>query len=692
MWKCLVLVTGLLTANLTHAADAGLSSTDALNPTESVEAPLTAAPENRGPIEAATDKYEEEKSEEQLRQEARLAELEAANAAKIARVVVLKWQDSKTDHHNENLQRNIKTRIARPDAKFYPDIDLYQAGRVERDETIRPIDQRAVVPPSAADMAMTAVDEVATIPWNALSEQDWGLEAYKLRELAKEIWFIDRPELREPMFMLYAQIGRAAENANTGSPPFYEQIGDRTVNYYWYLAGSMAHEDPTLLSKLTEQDMNASISFYKDSLDQGGFPPMTLSFAPPSGEGAWDAKKFASEFELFINGLPIVVTDPNGLQRAAPGRVDVYMRRADGHSLSDRLELDKLDKKFYYVLQVARTRMGLDFIDQLMEHPNECSPELDGDILNYLAIYAKLHPGSEVYITVPVGGSTASNKILLWRWDRPSGTLQKVLDDTGGFPVRFVALVGAGITFSTATYEPLTAEQIAEDASAANPADPDAGIQRVLADAEDSTIPLLAPEGVPFHFHLRGHYGRLMMGVGIEFAAHVASSQRKDGLSREEDGGWADLYQTNSIIGPNHELKKEVEAEYAVRDDEGNPTGETDTAIFRVDVLRERDWQRLVLYQLGFVLGKNAAIGFGPRFFAQTGWFNIPHAVDISGHGGWAFALSPKANGRVRPIFDADLFGGIMVPFRDSVFIVGDKKLGKVLPDFGMKVSVGLTF
>src|SRR5690606_38730101 len=133
-----------------------------------------------------------------------------------------------------------------------------------------------------------------TIPWNALSDQDWGLKAHELRELAKEIWFVDRPALREPLFLLYAQIGRAAESSNNPAPPFFLEIGGRAVNYYWYLAGVLANEEPALMSKLTEQDMFASISYYKDALDSGQYPSVGVSFEL---EGRWDAKQFAGEYQ-----------------------------------------------------------------------------------------------------------------------------------------------------------------------------------------------------------------------------------------------------------------------------------------------------------------------------------------------------------------------------------------------------------
>ena len=102
--------------------------------------------------------------------------------------------------------------------------------------------------------------------------------------------------------------------------------------------------------------------------------------------------------------------------------------------------------------------------------------------------------------------------------------------------------------------------------------------------------------------------------------------------------------------------------------DEGAPCVEADVDV-TVDVLRERTWQRLAFLGVGVVMGKNAAIGFGPRALFRTGWYNTPHAVDLTGHLGWSAQapFSKKANGRVRPLVDLNLFGGAMVPFRDSI-------------------------
>ena len=72
---------------------------------------------------------------------------------------------------------------------------------------------------------------------------------------------------------------------------------------------------------------------------------MTLGFEV---NGRWDVKGFTTDYELFINGLPVLMSTEKGIEKglydASPGRVDVYLKRADGHSLSDRIELDKEER------------------------------------------------------------------------------------------------------------------------------------------------------------------------------------------------------------------------------------------------------------------------------------------------------------------------------------------------------------
>ncbi len=562
----------------------------------------------------------------------RLAALEATQSKKSARVVVLKWQGKDVDYTNATLIRMVKTRIARPDAKFYPEIDLYQIGRKEPDPAVRAGDQRAIVPLSSLELLKAAVDEVAPIPWDGMSESEWGLKANELRDLTDEVWFVDRPELREPLFQLYVYTGLAAENQNNPAPPFYQQVGGMTVNYYWYLAGAMAYEEPGLMSKLTDQDLYASIDYYKQLLDAGRIKPMTLGFEEG---GVWDAKTFAGDYEVFINGLPILIEDKDGLKQVAPGKVDVFLKRADGSfSLSDAVDITELEGKIYFVRDVARKKMGIDFIDQLMEHPNECTPELDGEIMNSLSIYAKLHPDAEVYVALPDAGNT--NRILIWRWDRPSATLQKVLDNTGGFPVRFAVIGGTGIVFSGAS---VAVDQGAVEA-------PEGTLPTEVT--PPSATPTLAPAGVPFNLQMRAHLSRLMLVWGIEGSLNITGNST-----------WQELYQ--------------VDGDGAAIDEDGNLA------------IKSRKFNTLGYGGIGVVLMKDAAVGIGPRGYVRFGGYNLPHAFDITGHLGMTLQGPLGGDGRIRSLIDVDGFGGVVLPYGDSL-------MSGPAPTFGLVASIGITF
>lgn len=588
-------------------------------------------------VEAGKNAVETKASEAELKRQERLQALDAARSAKVSRVVVLKWPNERgVDYKHEVLQNIVKTRIARPDSKFYPEIDLYQAGRKEPDKTVRPIDQRAMVPSGAVGEIMAAVDAIAPVPWNQLTESEWGLKANELRDLSNKIWFIDRPELREPVFQLYVQIGRAAENQNNPVPPFYQPVGELPVNWYWYLAGAMGHVEPELMAKLTDQDLYASVNYYKELLDSGKIDQQTLSF---EDDGEWDPKAFAAEYQVFINGIEVLIDDKDSLFKVPPGRVDVYLKREDGHSLSDAIDITKLEEKIYFVREVARKRMGIDFIDQLMEHPNECSPELDGDILNYLAIYAKLHPEAEIYIAVPEGGNP--NRVLIWRWDRPSATLQKVLDPGGGFPVRFAFLLDAGAAFN--------GMNVNTSPPTVDPDDP-------TADPLPSATPEFAVAGIPVDFQLRGHYGRFIGIFGLTYALSGTG------------GPWQDSYQVDGGT---------------VVEDPSPPAGGDLTV-----KLKERDWSRTIYGGFGFMFMKDAAVGLGPRLYVKGGHTNVPHNWEVTLHGGLTTAtpFSKRATGRVRTIVDIDGFGGMLIP---QQYTTRGKKVGAT---FGLQAGIGLTF
>jgi hypothetical protein len=84
---------------------------------------------------------------------------------------------------------------------------------------------------------------------------------------------------------------------------------------------------------------------------------------------------------------------------------------------------------------------------------------------------------------------------------------------------------------------------------------------------------------------------------------------------------------------------------------------------------------------------KDAAIGFGPRGAVRVGWYNVPHAYDLTFHVGLSEEAPIGAStGRVRPVVDVDFFAGMMFPFETTLQTI------KVLPTFGTTVSAGITF
>lgn len=610
-------------------------------------------PRSDGPavsVEAPLFGEKKEEREEEISE----AEKEALQKRKdrAARVVVLKWPDTSVDYQDETIQRNVRSRIDRADALFFPSVDLYQNGRKYPDRSIKPVDQPATVPDGNLELLRQAAVETSTLSWSDLSPGEWGLRGKELIRLEDRVWFIEKVEQREPVFLLYAMIGYAAENSDDGGPPFYEAIGGRSVTYYYYLAATMAYQDPSLLSSITNQEIKGQINFYLEQLQNDEFPHFPIDFEL---EDFFDKESFDKEYEVYLNGLPVDV-DEEGQIQVPLGRLDIYMKRKDtGHSLSDKLVVDKFEDKAYFVRNDARKKMGIDFIDQLMLHPNECSPELDGDILNFLAIYAKLHPKAEVYIAVPRYGNP--NKVFIWRYDRTSGTLQRVGGADDGYPVRFAATVGAGLLYNgaSASLSPNLEDPSIADGLASGDA---SGL--VNADYD------LSAGGLPLDIQLRGHWSRLMVGFGIEHAYNLS-----------EDGAWAEVYRTPVHAGPY--------ADDDIRVADTGADGEP-----KPEALHYRFWARNIYGNVGVVLGRDAALGFGPRFSMRVGGLNAPHAVSTTAHFGYSWQPpldALQAGDRVRPMVDFDIRGGAAWPLADSI-----SQEKAAYPVVGFTAGIGTTF
>jgi len=614
MFAWVALAVGLFTGTA-HAADLG-----------GLPAP---APADQMFLQNPISDAQAKKDAEEKAKEERLKALEAAQSKMAARVVVLAWPDApQVNYDNGGVQSNVKALISRPDAKFVPDIDLYQVGRVSPDKSLTAAQQPGSVPQGNVDIVNAAVKDIETVPWNGMSESDWGITANSLLKMVDKIWFVDRPELREPLFQLYVQIGRAAENMNNPIAPFYQQVGGQLINYYWYEAGTMAYEDPKLLDSLTYPDLKKTIAYYKGLLDAKKIPFMTLSFEQG---GVWDPKKFAGNYKVYINGLEVLITDPKSLYEVPPGRVDIFLKRADGgYSIADSVQLDKLQGKIYFVRDTARKRMGVDLIQQLMKFPDECTPRVESDILTGLAIYAKLQPDAEIYVAVPVAGDAAKTKV--WRWDRETGTLSKVLDTSQGYPIRFAVIGGLGTQFAATPVPctPITDPNTATTVCKPNP-------------------PTFAVAGVPFFGELRAHYHRLMIMIGGTLMPSTAGpvSDRFNG------------------------------AEGAVYD----PGGQ--------EVLNTSKFSYEIFGGVGAVLLKKAHAGIGPRVWLRYGAWNLPHVMDLTAHGGITMEPPGKKDqkGRVRLVLDADGWAGMNLPY-------GNTQLDKSKPllALGLSVGAGTTF
>ena len=667
--KMLGVILGMWLGSPAHAEPA---------PMEPTPAPHADAAEKLDPA-IANFKSKEDKEEES--KEMTEAEQAAAQRRKdrAARVVVLKWPQTEADYTDDGIRRNVRSRIDRPDALFFSGVDLYQNGRRVPDKTVTPANQPSAVPDANLDVINREVARVSAIPWQAMAPAEWGLEGQKLLRLVDTVWFVEKVEQREPLFMLFVQIGNAAENQNNPAPPFYEAIGGQFVNYYFYLAATMALQDPALMSKVTNQDLYAAVSFYLQQLQQGGFPLFPLDFEL---ENVFNQEDFDKEYEILINGLPIEV-DTEAQFRVPLGRHDIYLKRKDtGHGLSEKLEVDKFEDKAYFVRDVARKKMGIEFIDQLFKHPNECTPELDGDILTYLAIYAKLHAEAEIYIAVPRYGNP--NKLWIWRYDRQTATLQLVGGGNDGFPVRFAVLASVGILYNGGT---VSVDDEINESDLVNVLETNPGGQvedRLQATPEAGTLPI--------NIELRGHYSRLMVDLGVELGYNLASEGRY--VERYHTPVAKGDFSSDLIVIQDRDV---TPTDSGQEDEDGNPIAGPDDHT-GPEALHYSRFNRYLYLGTAVVFGRDASLGFGPRLGVRVGWTNMPYAFQPTAHFGWSLeAPIPgiKATNRVRPLLDVDLRAGASIAAKSSLqYQLADQydDQKRVSPVFGITGGIGTTF
>jgi hypothetical protein len=566
-----------------------------------------------------------------------------------ARVVVLKWPNTEPDYQDENLKRIAKSRIARADAIFLPSTDLYQKGRQSPDETLAPGAQPSEIPAENLTAIQGEVDRVAALAWDELTPVEWSQEAEHLRRQLDMLWFVSKEEERLPLFGLYCQIGRAAENRNNNAPPFFEAIAGQLINYYYYLAATMAAEDPAMLDAISDPEVKSYVEVYYNQINSGGFPKFPLDFEL---DNEFDVDEFGKEYKILVNGIEVVPNE-DARVKVPLGRSDIYLQRADsGHGLSDRLIVDKFEDKAYFVRDVARKRMGFDLIEELMLHPNECTPELAGEILTMLAIYAKLHGSAEVYVAVPEDGNP--NKLWIWRYDRRQDNLSLVGGSEDSFPVQFAATIGTGFLYN--------------GMSVTLPEEPSDDQILAAAQQDYSSLPTgdVDPQAnaLPIHIEFRIHYNRMMTSFGAEFAMNL-----------DAEGVWTERYYTPNI---NDDTYRVIDASC---DDSDLDACESK------ELLHTANWNRYIYAGWSVLLLKDAGLGLGPRIGVRVGWSNMPYAIQPSLNVGYNKTLEAvELSERIRPFADIDLTAGASIPIGHSI------NKGNIGPVVGLIVSVGSTF
>ena len=626
----------------------------------------------------STSAMKKRKSKEEKEAEISAAEAkEEANKDNYARVIVLRWQGTSTDQNDLSLQRNVRSAIAKTDALFLPAIDLFQDGRELQDKTLPPELQPATVSEDNIAAVMKAIGEMESLSFDEIDPNEWQAIGTNLRKYTKKIWFVDRAELREPLFLLYAQIGRVADNIESSAPPFFEYIGGRSVNYYHYLAAHLAYYDSTLLAKVSDENVKGSIQYYLELLQKGIYPSMKVDFQM---EVEFNAAEFAEQYEVLINGLPVEL-DANGEMEIFLGRSDILLKRSDaGYGLSDSFEAVKTEEKAYRILEIARKRMEIDFVRQLFLYENECKPDVDSDILTYLSIYAKMHPDAkkQIYIAVPKTGNP--NKVWVWRFDPSTTSLNLVESGKEEFPVHFVATMGTGALYSGA--------MVSFD-------EPDpAGVAEGGISSPLSLDTVTA--NIPFVFDFRAHYTRFMVEMGIEFGLNMS------------EGGWTEYYQTpgrvedengnKNLIGNNADIVTVLMDENCMgyrknaAEGEAHRTGNPSDCTIYQETYHTATFSQNRYIGLGYLFGRDAAFGYGLRAGARWGFVNMPKSWATTAHLGYTHPLQMyKISKRITPVIDADLRAGTMISRPRNL----SRDLGKIRgvePIFGFTITAGSTF
>lgn len=620
------------------------------------------------PLGSAQQAAEAKPSADEAASQERLKRLqEKMGKDKQSRVIVLPWPDTRTNFEDLGLQTVVRNRIGRAGARFYAEVDLYQEGRRRRTEDgqpIHPLDQPGAVPEALLDRVR---DRIADARRRLGRSYANAAIAGSLLPLVDEVWFNDRVETRQVLFDLYVTIGQATFNARDQTPPYFQMVGSEQNNYFLYEAASMIWEEQQAgVEIVTGRKPGGDIGAYIDDIVQlindGIHAPIPLAF---NDRGVFDAKKFTTSYKVIVNGLERIV-DGDGIVMAPRGRVDLSLERSDGFSMSERTDILGLDEKLYFPMEVARSKLGYDLLNQLMSNPEECAPQLRPDTIGAIATYAALHPRDEVYLAIPKGGSVRD--VYVWRWDADKGVLAFLVDANRGFPIRFSALLTTGIQFGGLSLNKSAADR-ATNIGTSGP--------RLSLRPED--VLSASPVGVPIDVQLRAQYARLMFGFGMTFAKNIAGNT---------GGVWTDRYPADggTVIQPT-----DTASDDTFSDVDGNA--------YEVS-LKQRDFSRTIYGLLGVVILKDATAGIGPRAYLKFGGSNVPHALEASGHLGMTTDATfgkKEFKGRVAPLLDLDLFAGALIPYGDTLFRESERNDKDKFPPivsatFGMTLGVGTTF
>ena len=166
----------------------------------------------------------------------------------------------------------------------------------------------------------------------------------------------------------------------------------------------------------------------------------------------FDAAEFGLAYKIRINGFEVARSTSIPTRTTGdPQAVRIFLEHtAGGFSMShSRTVLIPGISEYVRVVGDARKRMAFDFRLDLQKHPKECSPPVEGEIIAFLSIYSKLHPGEEVYIVLPEDGSLKSEAILTWRWEPEQSRLILAKPEGPDYPVLFTMQLGLGMVFDS---------------------------------------------------------------------------------------------------------------------------------------------------------------------------------------------------------------------------------------------------